>query len=194
MGKYNKEDHNMSASENEAEAVTKKSFNNYKNKRKRQVSFENEESPKKKNRGRSHRPKRNKTEGSMRQLMRHKELLKALCIQNQTDEGHAALFNALSNREFNTICKCVKDIIYDKGPMKGKLDDERFHHLKNTLSPYSDSLKKIAGTKLSIKAKKRLMSRQQKGGNAILAAVIGSLLPVAVNAVENWIWPSSSKK
>ena len=98
------------------------------------------------------RPKRNKNIGSLRQLSKYKDLISLLADGDMKDNTKFTIMNSLHDREFNSICKCVHDILYDKGPMKGKIHDSQFSHLADTLTPYKKDLRKFASKNVPIKA------------------------------------------
>lgn len=125
---------------------------------------------------------------TMRQLSKYKDLLSAISNVS-SDTEKLAIMNSMQDKEFQMLCGCINSIVYDKGPMKGKLSNDEFSSLKSLVEPYKKGLQKFSSQDLSVGVKKRMLGKSQKGGNAILAAVIGSLLPMAVHAVENYIWP-----
>ena len=99
----------------------------------------------------------------------------------------------MGNSCFNTLCDCMGHFLKNKKLIKEYFNDEETGKLSEIIKPWSKSLKQFTNPKTSRLKKRKLLARSQKGGNVILAALVGSLLPMAVHAVENWIWPKKEK-
>ena len=113
------------------------------------------------------------------QIYKNKYLMKAILNAKTEGEKHAIL-RSLKDDDFNVISKCMNNILFDRGPLKGKIDDEKFARLKDTVKPYKRKLKRFAAHDVSVRSKKSLLrnNRKQKGGG--LSDVISSLLPLAL--------------
>lgn len=113
------------------------------------------------------------------QIYKNKYLMKAILNAKTEGEKHAIL-RSLKDDDFNVISKCMNNILFDRGPLKGKINDENFSRLKDTVKPYKRKLKRFAAHDVSVRSKKSLLrnNRKQKGGG--LSDVISSLLPLAL--------------
>jgi len=125
---------------------------------------------------------------TLRQLSKYKDLMSAVS-NARNDSEKTAIMESLQDNQFNAICNCVRDIVYDTGAFKGRLSNDEFANLKELVGPYRKGLQRFANDELSVKCKKKMLRKTQKGGSAILGAIIGSLIPMALHAVENWIMP-----
>lgn len=128
---------------------------------------------------------------TLKQLQKYKTYLEAIG-NARTGRDQAELLSRMKKSDFNVVCTCMNDFLYDRGVMHNYFSGSESNRLKGLIKPYSKYLKKFTNPKTSYKSKKLLLYKKQKGGSAILAAVIGSLLPMAVNAIGRWI--SGSKK
>ena len=200
MGKYTKE-----VDQEQEETISKNGSSQEKIKKKIKT-VKDGEGKKRRHRGRHHakksekktttkveRPKRNKNIGSLRQLSKYKDLISLLADGDMKDNTKFTIMNSLHDREFNSICKCVHDILYDKGPMKGKIHDSQFSHLTDTLTPYKKDLRKFASKNVPIKTKKRMLKKSQDGGEspekggATLGSIISTLLPIATQVMTAFL-------
>ena len=113
------------------------------------------------------------------QIYKNKYLMKAILNAKTEGEKHAIL-RSLKDDDFNVISKCMNNILFDRGPLKGKINDENFSRLKDTVKPYKRKLKRFAAHDVSVRSKKSLLrnNSKQKGGG--LSDVISSLLPLAL--------------
>ena len=110
----------------------------------------------------------------------------------QSQEDQAQLMENMRGDDFKYMCNCVNDFTHQRGPMDGYLDESEIEYLSGCIEPWSKDLKRFSSSKTPLKLKQKLIRKRQKGGSAILAAVIGSLLPLAVNAVERWAFPAKN--
>ena len=99
----------------------------------------------------------------------------------------------MSNSSFDMLCDCMQHFLRNEEIVSNYFEtEEQGQKLKEILAPWASSLNSFTDPQISRIKKKRLVKKSQKGGSAILAAIIGSLVPMAVNAVWNWIHPKSS--
>lgn len=124
---------------------------------------------------------------NLRQLKKYKDYLAA--IANAKDEDQIQLMEHMNDDDFKVFCNCIQNVVNDDGLMKGRLSDEHVDELKTIIEPAKKHMKKFINPQLPIKNKKRLLRKKQDGGSVILGSILGSLLPMAVHAIENWIWP-----
>ena len=68
---------------------------------------------------------------TMRQLSKYKDLLSAISNVS-SDTEKLAIMNSMQDKEFQMLCGCINSIVYDKGPMKGKLSNDEFSSLKSS--------------------------------------------------------------
>ena len=119
---------------------------------------------------------------TLKQLKKYKSYLEALSnVKNEKHLYH--ILHRMRNDDFRMICNCMHDFLYDEGLMQNYFSPDEAKRLKHIVQPWSKPLAKFTSQKTSIGAKKKMLAKKQKGGSAILAAVIGSLLPMAVNAI-----------
>lgn len=129
---------------------------------------------------------------SLKQLKKYKDYLGAISRANST-EDQLQIIERMRDDDFKVLCTCMRHVVYDEGPMKGKLSDEEYTLLKEQVKPFKHGLKRFTDDELHVEKKRKLIRKKQKGGSIILGAAISALLPMAVQAIENWIWPSKKK-
>jgi len=123
---------------------------------------------------------------TLRQLKQYKNYLQAL--SNVKDERDLLeILRRMRNADFRVVCTCMHDFLYDEGLMKNYFTPEETSRLKHMIKPWSKKLVKFTNAGLDISEKKKLLSSKQKGGQAMLAAIVGSLLPMAVSAVTKYL-------
>ena len=126
---------------------------------------------------------------TLRQLKSYRGYLEALAnVQN--DQDLAEIMTRMKNSDFKMICTCVNHFLYDEGPMADYLNHKEANRLKHILHPWKKHLKLFSDPNTNINQKKALLQRKQRGGNgdanngdAILASVIGGLMPMIVDSV-----------
>lgn len=130
------------------------------------------------------RPKGGKM--TLNQLKKYKSLLTAVSNAKSGDDLQAIMHHMRSS-DFKIICTCMHDFLHDRGVMHNYFDEDEAKQLKDLIGPWSEKLHKFTNPKVGVTAKKKLLGHRQKGGSVILASIIGSLLPMAVNAIGKWI-------
>lgn len=123
---------------------------------------------------------------SLKQLQKYKRYLEAIGNAKTQQDQHE-LLKRMKTSDFKVVCTCMNDFLYDKGVMHKYFEDDETERLRKIIHPWAKKLKQFASPNYSVSRKKELLGHKQKGGSAILAAVIGSLLPMAVNAIGRWI-------
>ena len=122
-------------------------------------------------------------------LKRYKKyLLTASKLDDQDDQRE--IFQRMKNSEFDTMCDCVHDLLLNESVLSQYFNDGEKGELKNLLLPWKKDLGDFTNRTNSRRNRKKLLGKNQKGGSAILAAIIGSLIPMAVQAIEKWVLPS----
>lgn len=130
---------------------------------------------------------------TFKQLQLYRGFLEALAnVKN--DQDLVEIMQRMKNADFQMVCTCVNHFLHDDGPMTNYLNEKEATKLKGILHPWKRHLRKLTNEKLSIKEKKQLLKRKQRGGNGnasngdtILASVVGGLMPMVIDGLTKAI-------
>lgn len=142
----------------------------------------------KKNKPNAKKRRRNGPRVSLRTLQKKKAFLEAIGGTGCQDAQVQIMENMKTN-DFKLLCNCIHDFSMNPNISDHYLSESEFDTVNTCVSKWKDSLRKIANPDVEYKVKQKLLRKKQKGGSVMLAAVIGSLIPLAVNAIEKYIWP-----
>lgn len=125
---------------------------------------------------------------SLKTLTQKKAYLQALGDLGCQDTQLQIMENMKSN-DFKLLCNCIHDFSLNPNITDHFFSSPEFDVVGDVYSQWKDSLRKLANPELDVKTKQKLLRKTQKGGSVMLAAVVGSLVPLAVDAIEKYIWP-----
>ena len=128
-----------------------------------------------------------------RQLLEYQSFLEAVS-NSRTDRDILSHMNRMSDTDFQLMLDCLDRFANIEDTSNGILTEQEARYLQRVITPHQSTLKRFVNPKIALRTKRRMLGRKQKGGSAILAAVIGGLLPMAVNAISQLISSFSSKK
>lgn len=128
---------------------------------------------------------------TLAQLKRYKNYLNAIS-NARTPSDMRELLQHMRSADFKIMCTCMHDLLHDRGVMHNYFNETEAKTLKSLITPWNKKLRTITDPKVKVSEKKKMLTHKQKGGSAILASVIGALIPMAVNAISKWV--GGSKK
>ena len=116
---------------------------------------------------------------TLEQLQKYRHFLRGLAKVRSGSEVRA-IFEKLKNQDFNMVCNCMHEFLQDQ---RGYFSDEQRERAKKLISPFAKKLKRVTNLKLPIATRRRVLGQKQKGGSSTVSDIIGSLLPMAVEAL-----------
>lgn len=128
---------------------------------------------------------------TLAQLKKYKAYLNAIA-NARSPADMQELLQHMRSADFKIMCTCMHDLLHDRGVMHNYFTEAEAKKLKTLIKPWTKNLKVMTDPKVKIHTKKKLLTQRQRGGSAILASVIGALIPMAVNAISKWV--SGGKK
>lgn len=145
----------------------------------------NVKKPKKKKKNSKNKPP---TVVNLGRLKKFKNYLGA--VSHVSDPSHQKEFyRRMGKAEFDTLCDCMEDFLKNETVLNNYFEENERNELKDYLNPWSNELNGLLDkSKTRVSRKKLLSHSNQKGGSAILAAVVGSLIPMAVQAIEKLVF------
>ncbi len=122
---------------------------------------------------------------SIKRLINHKKYFEALA--NSSDNDRHEIMQRMGSKEMKAVSCCVHDLLCDKGVMKDYFSHDEAEKMKDIVKPWSKRLRAFTSQSSSLAKRRKLLGSKQKGGQGILASVIGALLPMAVHAISKWM-------
>lgn len=125
---------------------------------------------------------------SLKHLHRKKDFLDTIGTVGCQDAQVQIMENMRAN-DLKLICNCLHDFSMNPNIMNHYLSDSEYDTINSAVTPWRDSLRKFTNVDVPIVEKYKLLRKKQKGGSVMLAAIIGTLLPLAVDAIKKYVWP-----
>ena len=99
----------------------------------------------------------------------------------------------MSKKDLEFMCDCMQNFLRNEEVSHRYFNQDELEHARNLIRPWARKLKTFTDPNVHYHRKRRMLSSKQKGGSVILASVIGSLLPMAVQAISKLIWPRAKQ-
>lgn len=129
---------------------------------------------------------------SIKQLKDYKKYLNAVSSVENKD-NQLELMKRMSKKDLEFMCDCMQNFLRNEEVSHRYFNQDELEHARNLIRPWARKLKTFTDPNVHYHRKRRMLSSKQKGGSVILASVIGSLLPMAVQAISKLIWPRAKQ-
>ena len=125
---------------------------------------------------------------SMKTLIKYKKFLDDLASPSLSDDAKRILKERMHDDEFDVVCRCIGELVSDKGTLPKQLSNEQFAELGKQIEPNKTGLQYFLDEKKRKKINKHKIFNQ-KGGQLgeIIGPIIAGLLPVATAAINKWL-------
>ena len=131
------------------------------------------------------------------EIRKHEDLWRYLAAPRDIEDLRVFI-HYMNEKAFSVMNRCVVDLCGDRGPLSKMLNDEQYGNLKRSLRPMAPILHELANPLNTVPYKKALITgkgtharyvKDQQGGQlaTVVAPVIASLLPMAVQAIKKWM-------
>lgn len=125
---------------------------------------------------------------NMKTLIKYKTFLDDLSSPSLSEDAKRILKERMNDDEFDIVCRCIGELVTDKGTLPKQLTDTQFAELGKQIEPNKDGLQYFIDENKRKKINKHNVFNQ-KGGQVgeIVGPIISGLIPVAIAAMNKWI-------